>query len=119
MALNSDIGLKSDGSSTEGTPPEGSGEPDGRPAAVVIDTLDPAKQPEAGEQILEELRQTEGEHAARSRTRSTLGLDKTIFGITGVLAIAFIVWGFIGTKSLSTTSQTALDWVMTNTGWLF
>ncbi|HSL38425.1 MAG TPA: BCCT family transporter [Arthrobacter sp.] len=119
MASNSDIGLKSDGSSTGGTPPEGSGEPEGRSAAVVIDTLDPATQPEAGEQILEELRQTEGEHAARSRTRSTLGLDKTIFGITGVLAIAFIVWGFIGTKSLSTTSQTALDWVMTNTGWLF
>jgi choline/carnitine/betaine transport len=47
------------------------------------------------------------------------GLDKLVFGITAVLSLAFVVWGFVGTASLSTTSTSVLDWVMTNTGWLF
>ena len=47
------------------------------------------------------------------------GLDKVVFGITAVVALAFVAWGFVGTASLSTVSSTALDWVMTNTGWLF
>jgi choline/carnitine/betaine transport len=47
------------------------------------------------------------------------GLDKLVFGISAVLALAFVAWGFVGTASLSTTSTSVLDWVMTNTGWLF
>ncbi|MCC9206294.1 BCCT family transporter [Arthrobacter sp. zg-Y769] len=46
-------------------------------------------------------------------------LDKVIFAVTGVLALAFIAWGFFGTESLSSASTTALDWVITNTGWFF
>jgi choline/carnitine/betaine transport len=51
--------------------------------------------------------------------RRRFGLDKVVFGVTAVIALAFVVWGFVGTASLSTTSSSALDWVMTNTGWLF
>lgn len=47
------------------------------------------------------------------------GVDKITFGITAVLAIAFVVWGFVGTSSLSTASSGALGWVMTNAGWGF
>ncbi|WP_082177140.1 BCCT family transporter [Arsenicicoccus sp. oral taxon 190] len=47
------------------------------------------------------------------------GVDWITFGITAALAIAFVVWGFVGTASLSTASSNALDWVMTNAGWAF
>ena len=46
-------------------------------------------------------------------------LDKVLFAVTGVLALAFIAWGFFGTDNLSTVSQSALDWVITNAGWFF
>ena len=36
-----------------------------------------------------------------------------------MLTIAFVVWGFVGTESLSTASTTALGWVMNATGWAF
>ncbi|RDV10345.1 BCCT family transporter [Arthrobacter sp. RT-1] len=71
------------------------------------------------EQILEELRQSKTEQAVSERRNRKLILDKTTFGITGVLALAFVVWGFVGKESLSTTSTAALDWVMEYTGWLF
>lgn len=74
---------------------------------------------EETEQILQELRQTEAEQAAALGRRRSLPLDKTTFGITGVLALAFVIWGFAGRDSLATTSQNALDWVMQYTGWLF
>jgi choline/carnitine/betaine transport len=74
---------------------------------------------EETEQIIQELRQTEAEQAAGLGRRRTLPIDKTTFGITGVLALAFVIWGFAGRDSLSTTSQNALDWVMQYTGWLF
>ena len=46
-------------------------------------------------------------------------LDKLLFAVTGALALAFIAWGFFGTENLSSVSQTALDWVITNAGWFF
>ncbi|MBT2512339.1 BCCT family transporter [Arthrobacter sp. ISL-30] len=89
------------------------------PVAQSSATPAPLLETEDCEQILQELRQTEGEQAALRRGRRVLGLDKTIFGITGVLALAFVMWGFLGRDSLASTSQGALDWVMQNTGWLF
>ncbi|WP_457973560.1 BCCT family transporter [Arthrobacter sp. D1-17] len=74
---------------------------------------------EETEQILQELRETEAEQAASLGRRRSLPLDKATFGITGVLALAFVIWGFAGRDSLATTSQNALDWVMQYTGWLF
>ncbi len=53
------------------------------------------------------------------RRNRKLTLDKATFGITGVLALAFVAWGFLGRDSLAATSTVALDWVMEYTGWLF
>src|ERR1700755_2574399 len=47
------------------------------------------------------------------------GLDKVVFGVTAVIAIGFLVWGFVSTKTLASASGTALGWIMDNTGWLF
>ncbi len=46
-------------------------------------------------------------------------LDKVVFGVTAALSLAFVLWGVISTSSLSTASESGLDWVVTNTGWLF
>lgn len=48
-----------------------------------------------------------------------LGLDYIVFGVTAVLAIAFVLWGVLSTASLASASASGLDWVVTNTGWLF
>lgn len=47
------------------------------------------------------------------------GLDWVVFGVTAVIALAFLAWGFVSTESLATASGNALAWVMNNTGWLF
>ena len=47
------------------------------------------------------------------------GLDKVVFGVTAAIAVGFLAWGFMKTKSLQTASTTSLDWTMTNVGWLF
>ncbi|MFJ6002764.1 BCCT family transporter [Arthrobacter sp. NPDC092385] len=71
------------------------------------------------EQILDELRHARTEQAVADRRSHKLVLDKTIFGITGTIAIAFVIWGFVGRDSLSSTSAGALNWVMEYTGWFF
>ncbi|MGV0815962.1 BCCT family transporter [Mycolicibacterium boenickei] len=47
------------------------------------------------------------------------GLDWVVFGVTALIALGFLVWGFLSTESLSTASTAALNWVMNNAGWLF
>lgn len=71
------------------------------------------------EQIMEELRHAKTEQAVSARRNRKLTLDKVTFGITGAIAVAFVVWGFVGRDSLSETSKGALNWVMEYTGWLF
>jgi choline/carnitine/betaine transport len=71
------------------------------------------------EQILEELRNAKTEQAVSQRRNQKLTLDKVTFGITGAIAVAFVVWGFVGRDSLSESSKGALNWVMEYTGWLF
>ncbi|WP_235830497.1 BCCT family transporter [Arthrobacter cheniae] len=71
------------------------------------------------DEILEELRHAKTEQAVADRRSHKLVLDKTIFGITGAIAIAFVIWGFTGRDSLSSTSTGALNWVMEYTGWFF
>ena len=56
------------------------------------------------------------EEAAYTRSR---GVDWVVFGITAVIAVGFLVWGFVSTPSLADASGSALTWVMDNTGWLF
>jgi choline/carnitine/betaine transport len=47
------------------------------------------------------------------------GVDWVVFGVTSVIAVGFLVWGFVSTSSLANASGSALTWVMDNTGWLF
>lgn len=53
------------------------------------------------------------------RISRSLGMDWVVFGVTAVIAVAFLVWGFVSTESLASASSAALTWVMNNTGWLF
>ncbi|WP_306233534.1 BCCT family transporter [Agrococcus beijingensis] len=46
-------------------------------------------------------------------------LDRVVFGIAAAVALAFVVWGIISTESLGAASAAGVDWVVTNTGWLF
>ena len=76
--------------------------------------------PENDGQILLELRESETDlSASRRPDRSPEGLDRVIFGVTAVLALAFVVWGFTNAASLGATSTAALGWVVENTGWIF
>jgi choline/carnitine/betaine transport len=104
MALNSDIR------------PDNDVRPEPNPQSVSYGS---ESEVENTEQIMQELRQTRSEQAVAQRRNRKLTLDKATFGITGVLALAFVAWGFLGRDSLSSTSTLALDWVMEYTGWLF
>ena len=53
-----------------------------------------------------------GEHARP-------GLDKVVFGVAAVIAVGFLIWGFVSTSSLATASADSLSWTMANTGWLY
>ena len=46
-------------------------------------------------------------------------IDWVVFGVTGVIALAFLLWGFLSTPSLKNASGTAQSWVITNAGWFF
>ncbi len=46
-------------------------------------------------------------------------LDTVVFGITAVISIAFVLWGFLSTDTLASASSSGLSWVVHNTGWLF
>ncbi|QSR25999.1 choline transporter [Nocardioides aromaticivorans] len=59
------------------------------------------------------------DHAVDTEEPSRRGLDPVVFGCAAAVGIAFVVWGLVSTSSLATASGRALDWVMTNTGWLF
>ncbi|WP_416958500.1 BCCT family transporter [Nocardioides sp. T5] len=44
---------------------------------------------------------------------------RLVFGVTAVVSLAFLVWGFLSTGSLADASGTGLGWTMRNAGWLF
>ncbi|ANI38710.1 BCCT family transporter [Mycolicibacterium vaccae] len=46
-------------------------------------------------------------------------IDWVVFGVTAVIAVSFLTWGFLSTETLASASSAALTWVMDNTGWLF
>ncbi|GAA3038616.1 BCCT family transporter [Kitasatospora sp. NPDC006786] len=50
---------------------------------------------------------------------ATLPVDRAVFGIGAVLVLAVVAWGVFAEDSLGRTSDTALDWVLHNFGWLF
>lgn len=55
----------------------------------------------------------------RPRKYHASGTDYWVFGIAGVLTLSFIIWGFASPIGLGDVAGTALDWVITNTGWVF
>ncbi|GAA4774847.1 BCCT family transporter [Citricoccus nitrophenolicus] len=50
--------------------------------------------------------------------RNRFGLDKVVFGVTGLLIVGFVAWGVISPESVSEVSATAFGWSMINAGWL-
>ncbi|MBY9073419.1 BCCT family transporter [Nocardioides sp. WL0053] len=54
-----------------------------------------------------------------TRDRHYGKVDKVVFGVTAALAVGFLLWGFLSTKSLASASSTSLDWTVHNMGWLF
>ncbi|MCF7548058.1 MULTISPECIES: BCCT family transporter [Pseudonocardia] len=58
---------------------------------------------------------TEGAGAA-DRRQST---DKVVFGVAAALVVAFIVWGIVGTESLSAVASAVLGGIMSAGGWFF
>ncbi len=51
--------------------------------------------------------------------RVKYGIDKPILLTVGALIIAFVIWGVINPEQVFAVSTAALNWVMTNLGWLF
>ena len=46
-------------------------------------------------------------------------IDKVVFGVAGVLVVAFILWGVLSTESLSAVASAVLAGVITAGGWAF
>ena len=57
-------------------------------------------------------------HFSDPSTRD-LPVDKVVFGVTSVIAVGFLLWGFLSTSSLSTASSEALGWTMQGLDWFF
>jgi choline/carnitine/betaine transport len=109
MTINSDVTIDESSEDRRDSEVEPALEEDAEPA-------------QEDRQILKALRESESEHAEGRRSSQLFqkgGLDKTVFGIAGLLTVAFVIWGFAGRENLAATSQVVLDWVMENTGWLF
>ncbi|GAB2580955.1 BCCT family transporter [Microlunatus antarcticus] len=47
------------------------------------------------------------------------GIDWVVFGVVALLAVGFVLWGFLGTDSLATASTNALGTLIGATGWAF
>src|SRR4051812_22241654 len=46
-------------------------------------------------------------------------LDRGVFTVSAVLALAFVAWGFLSPTGLGSASGSALTWIEANLGWLF
>ena len=109
MTINSDVTI--DESSEDGR----------APGVEPVSEREP-ETPQEDLELLQALRETESEHEEARRSSHLFrkgGIDKVVFGVAGVLTLAFVIWGFAGRENLAATSQVVLDWVMKNTGWLF
>ena len=47
------------------------------------------------------------------------GTDFWVFGIAACVALGFIIWGIATPSGLGSAASAALDWVITDAGWLF
>ncbi|MFC7465464.1 BCCT family transporter [Brachybacterium sp. GCM10030252] len=46
-------------------------------------------------------------------------VDKIVFGVAGVLTVAFVIWGIVDPASVGTVANAAYAWTMSHLGWLF
>lgn len=46
-------------------------------------------------------------------------LDWVVFGVTSLLALAFVAWGILNQAGLASSAATAQAWVIVNFGWFF
>ncbi|MBE1514643.1 BCCT family transporter [Nesterenkonia halotolerans] len=51
--------------------------------------------------------------------RRRYSIDWFIFAITGVLTVAFVIWGVTNPASVGEVAGIAYDWTMVHAGWLF
>lgn len=51
--------------------------------------------------------------------RRRYSIDWLIFAITGVLTVAFVIWGVTSPESVGSVSGMAYEWTMNHAGWLF
>jgi choline/carnitine/betaine transport len=55
----------------------------------------------------------------KDESTKDLPVDKVVFGVTAVIAVGFLLWGFLNTASLSAASGDALSLTMSGLGWFF
>ncbi|MFJ2620528.1 BCCT family transporter [Glutamicibacter sp. NPDC087344] len=55
----------------------------------------------------------------RPRKPHASGTDVWVFGIAAAVAVGFIIWGIATPTGLGNAASAALDWVITDAGWLF
>ncbi|GAA4105923.1 BCCT family transporter [Enteractinococcus coprophilus] len=51
--------------------------------------------------------------------RRKYSVDKIIFGVAGLLTVAFVIWGLTNPASVAEVSGATYTWVMNNLSWLF
>lgn len=53
------------------------------------------------------------------RKEKTYRVDILMLSVLGVLVTAFVIWGVLDPKGVLNTSTVAIDWIISNLGWLF
>ncbi|GAB2512175.1 BCCT family transporter [Paramicrobacterium agarici] len=71
--------------------------------------------PDSTEDLIRQLKKS----AKRRKHEKKHGTDWIVFSIAAVLAVAFVVWGFVTPAGLGTVADAALNGTMKNFGWLF
>ncbi|MGO2721795.1 MAG: BCCT family transporter, partial [Brachybacterium tyrofermentans] len=51
--------------------------------------------------------------------RRRYSVDKLVFGVAGVLTVAFVIWGIVDPAGVGEVADIAYAWTMTHLGWLF
>ena len=100
--------------------PTGAGEPVGHGSpgghGEPVDREDPIDQDSS---LLRPMHPALDTPPLRSEEGGRRTLDRVVFGVAAAVALAFVLWGAIGTESLGAASGAGLEWVVHNTGWLF
>jgi len=66
------------------------------------------------------LEQLDASHSAAAKAHQRRpGLDRIVFFVAAVIAIAFVVWGVVSPAGLGSVADSLLNGTITNFGWLF